>query len=196
MSDDRWITTTQILEALSGSDGSPAWEQFCEHFRPVVVGFAVRLGLSTTDAEDAAQNALMEFVKAFRAGKYARDRGRLSSWLFGIARNVILKSRGGQPLEHLIADKTTGTSFWNLLEDDPQLRKTWDAEWQQMVLQKVFTQAKREFGPKTFAAFEQYAWNGVPIERVCQQLDMSRDAVYTAKSKVLSRMSELQRQFE
>ena len=196
MSDDRWITTTQMLEALGGSGDGPAWEQLCEHFRPVVVGFAIRLGLSTTDAEDAAQNALMEFVKAFRAGKYARDKGRLSSWLFGIARNVIFKSRGGRPLEHLIADKTTGTSFWDLLEDDRQLRKTWDAEWQQMVLKKVFTQAKREFGPKTFAAFEQYAWNHEPIERVCQQLDMSRDAVSTAKSKVLRRMGELQRQFE
>ncbi|MEN6577037.1 MAG: sigma-70 family RNA polymerase sigma factor [Phycisphaerales bacterium] len=196
MSFDRWITTTEVLEGLRRPEDMLAWERFCTHFRPVIVKFAIQLGLSSTDAEDAAQETMLSFLKAFREGKYAREKGRLSNWLFGVARRVILNLRGRWPLEVSIADKTTGTSFWDLVQDDHKLEQSWETEWRQMVLDECIGQARREFDPKVFDAFEQYALAGVAIHEVCQRLNMSRNAVYVAKSKVLSRLRELQRQFE
>jgi len=196
MSFDRWITTTEVLEGLQRPDDALAWERFCTHFRPVVVKFAIQLGLSRTDAEDAAQETMLSFVKAFREGKYCREKGRLSSWLFGVAKRVILSLRGRSSLEVAIADKTTGTSFWDLIQDDNKLEQSWETEWRQMVLDECISQARREFDPKVFDAFEQYAVAGIAVHEVCQRLNLSRNAVYVAKSRVLSRLRELQRQFE
>ena len=196
MSLNRWITTTQVLDGLRCPDDTFAWDQFCTHFRPVVVKFAMQLDLPPVDAEDAAQEIMLSFLKAFRDGKYIREKGRLSNWLFGVARRVILNLRSRRPLEKLIADKTTGTSFWDLVQDDHQMEQTWEMQWRRMVLDKCLDQVRREFDPKVFRAFEQYALAGAPVEEVCRRLAMSRNAVYIAKSRVLSRLRELQRQFE
>lgn len=192
----KWVTTTQMLNDLKSSNNMLAWDAFCKYFRPVVVHFAKQLGLTAADAEDAAQETMAEFVKAFMNGKYNREKGHLSSWLFGVAKRVILNFRARQPLEHLIADKTTGTSFWDLIQDDSSIERTWEYEWRQMVLTKCLDKARREFDPKIFKAFELYALSEVPINQVCQQLKMSRNAVYIAKYRVLSRLRVLGQQFE
>jgi RNA polymerase sigma-70 factor (ECF subfamily) len=184
------------LESLKTAHDESAWTEFCSHFRPVVVEFARKLGLSNVEAEDAAQETMAAFFKAFKEGKYDPDKGRLSNWLFGIAKRVILNLRGRRPLEKLIADKATGTSFWDMVQDDKTLGRTWEIQWQQMVLKRCLEQVRREFDPKVFGAFRQYAIDQFSIEEVCQRFDMSRNAVYIAKSRILSRLRELKKQFE
>jgi RNA polymerase sigma factor (sigma-70 family) len=191
-----WVTTTQVLEELQSSNDAPAWQRFCGHFHTVVVNFAKHMGLSVPDAEDAAQETMLAFVKAFRDGKYNRDKGHLSDWLFGIAKHVILNFRKRRPLEQLMADKTTGTSFWDTVQDDHNIKLSWETEWRHMVLAKCFEQARKEFDPKVFKAFELYAMTQTAADKVAQQLEMSRNAVYIAKCRVLSRLRELDGQFE
>jgi RNA polymerase sigma-70 factor (ECF subfamily) len=191
-----WVTTTQVLEELQSSNDAPAWQRFCGHFNTVVVNFARHMGLSVPDAEDAAQETMLAFVKAFRDGKYNRDKGHLSDWLFGIAKHVILNFRKRQPREQLMADKTTGTSFLDMVQDDHDIKLSWETEWRQMVLAKCCEQARREFDPKVFKAFELYALTQTSADKVAQQLEMSRNAVYIAKCRVLSRLRELDGQFE
>jgi RNA polymerase sigma-70 factor (ECF subfamily) len=191
-----WVTTTQVLEELQSSNDAPAWQRFSGHFHTVVVNFARHMGLSVPDAEDAAQETMLAFVKAFRDGKYNRDKGHLSDWLFGIAKHVILNFRKRRPMEQLIADKTTGTSFLDMVQDDNNIKLSWETEWRHMVLAKCFEQARKEFDPKVFRAFELYALTQTAADKVAQQLEMSRNAVYIAKCRVLSRLRELEGKFE
>ena len=192
----KWVTTTQVLEDLRGSNDTIAWISFRDHFYPVIFNFARKLGLSETDAEDAAQEVMLTFVRAFRDGKYSKEKGRLSNWLFGIARRVILNLRGHKPLEHLVADKTTGTSFWDLIKDDYSLTQNWENQWRQMVLIRCLEQVQQQFEPKVYRAFDLYALSNVPVAEVAQQLKISSNAVYIAKSRVLSKLRQLERQFE
>jgi RNA polymerase sigma-70 factor (ECF subfamily) len=191
-----WITTTQILEDLRDSKDSIAWEKLCKCFRPLIVNFAIKLGLSNTEAEDAAQETLLTFFKSYQQGKYDKEKGHLRHWLFGIAKNVILNLRGNQPLEKLVADQTTNTSFWDLIQDDHSLQTTWQDCWQQMLLEKCLQLVKREFDSKVFEAFSLYALSGIAAEEVAKQLSISTNAVYISKSRILSRLRELERQFE
>lgn len=191
-----WVTTTQVLEELRASNDAPAWQRFHDHFHIVVVKFAKHLGLSTIDAEDAAQETMLAFVKAFKDGKYDREKGRLSDWLFGVAKRVILNFRRRQPLEQLMADKTTGTSFWDIVQDDHSIKQSWEIEWRRMVLTKCLEQTRKEIDAKIFKAFELYALLELPVDKVAEQLKMSRNAIYIAKSRVLSRLRQLERQFE
>src|SRR4030043_153822 len=187
----QWVTTTQLLDDLKTTHDESAWTEFCNHFQPVVIQFARKLGLSNVEAEDAAQETMAAFFKAFKGGKYDPGKGRLSNWLFGIAKRVILNLRGHQPLEQLIADKVTGALFWDMVRDDRTLGRTWELEWQQMVLKRSMEKVRQEFDPKVFGAFRHYAIDQFTIEEVCQRFDMSRNAVYIAKSRVLSRLREL-----
>ena len=191
-----WITTTQVLEELKMSNDTLVWTRFRDHFYFVVINFAKTLGLSETDAEDAAQETILAFIKAFRDGKYNREKGQLSHWLFGVARRVILNFRKRLPREHFIVDNTSGTSFWDMVADENAVQHTWDTEWQHMMLERCLQQARRELDQKVFKAFELYAISQKPVEEVSQTLSMSRNAVYIAKSRVLSKLRQLHQEFE
>ncbi len=58
----QWKTTTQILEELQQPGSDLVWDQFCDHFQPIVVGFGRKLGLSAADAQDAAQETMISFL--------------------------------------------------------------------------------------------------------------------------------------
>ena len=191
-----WVTTTQVLEDLKDSNDALAWSSFRDHFYPVILNFAKTLGLSATDAEDAAQETMLAFLKAFRSGKYHREKGQLSHWLFGVARRVILNFRKRLPRDYVIEDDTTGTSFWDMVADENAIKHTWDSEWRRMVLERCMQQARKELDQKVFEAFELYAICQRPVEEVSQTLGMSRNAVYIAKSRALSKLRQLQKDFE
>lgn len=191
-----WVTTTQVLEDLKGSNEAFAWNRFRDHFYPIILKFAKKLGLPQSYAEDAAQETMLTFLKAFRAGRYNKEKGRLSSWVFGVTRRVIFNFRKRLPREHIISDDTAGTPFWNMIEDEKAIKHTWESEWQKHVLEKCLLKAYSEFNGKVFEAFKLYALELKPVEEVCQALDMSSNAVYIAKSRVLSRLRQLQQDIE
>jgi RNA polymerase sigma-70 factor (ECF subfamily) len=95
----------------------------------------------------------------------------------------------------LIEDKTCQTSFWDMLSDEDAVRHTWDTEWRRIVLERSLQQVRMEIDPKIFKAFELYCIFQNPVEDVCKTLDMSRNAVYIAKSRVLSRLRQLQQDY-
>jgi DNA-directed RNA polymerase specialized sigma24 family protein len=79
------------LDALAQPDNQPVWTVLDARYRPVIAALTRRIGLSDVDAEEAAQQTLTEFVRAFGEGRYDRGKGRLSSWILGIAHHTALR---------------------------------------------------------------------------------------------------------
>ena len=191
-----WLTTTKVLEELKSSEDGDAWRTFCSHFSPMLVNFGKKLGLSDSNAEDAAQEVIIAFIKAFRAGKYNREKGRLRDWLFGIAGNVIRNFRRRLPREKLIVEAKTGTSFWDMIEDEDAIKHTWNIEWDRMVLQYSLDEARKKFKPNVFNAFELYAILDTPVDEVAKKLNISRNTVFVRKHRVLAYIRKLAEDFE
>ena len=83
------ITSLTLLEGLRTNEDAAAWRRFDERYRPLLIDVSLRLGLGRHDADDAAQRTILSFIKAYQKGQYDPDRGRLRSWLLGIAKNEI-----------------------------------------------------------------------------------------------------------
>ena len=192
-----WVTTTQILDDLKFSNDSTAWKTFTEHFYPIIVAFAKKTGLSSSDAEDVAQETILTFLKLYRGNKFHREKGHLSHWIFGVTRNVIRDYLKKKPKECHISGNTTQTSFWAAVPDDESaILQTWSTEWQRTILMRCLSRTRSEFDEKTFRAFEMYALKQKPMEEICRELDISRNAVYIAKSRVLTKIRELKKHYE
>jgi RNA polymerase sigma-70 factor, ECF subfamily len=65
-----------------------------------------------------------------------------------------------------------------------------------MVMQICMDRARKEFDEKTFAAFEMYALQDIDPTEAAKRLGLSRNAVYIAKSRILSRLRELIEEFD
>ena len=51
------VTSITLLEGLKDPRNEAAWRRFMDRYRPILIGFARRLGLSPSDAEDATLSA-------------------------------------------------------------------------------------------------------------------------------------------
>ncbi|GMU24920.1 MAG: hypothetical protein AMXMBFR13_49910 [Phycisphaerae bacterium] len=191
------VTSTFLLEGLREAGNDTVWAQFVERYRPLIVRYAQRLGLSETDAQDAAQQALIAFCTSYRDGKYQREQGRLRVWLFGIARNQIFNTRKrARRREVLVSDDTSQTNFFDRQEQDDQFEAIWEEEWQQSLLRQCLEEIRKDFDEKSLEAFELFAWKGWPAQKVADHLGMTPNAVFLVKHRVMKRIRELLPQME
>ena len=191
-------TSTQLLCALREEGNQTAWRDYTDRYRPMLLRYARRVGIDADAAEDVAQQTLVAFSAAYRAGKYERESGRLRDWLFGIARNEIRTWRRRQR-----RDRTTGGNGEELADlpnvHEDEFSALWEAEWRGAVLQHCLDLMREEVEPITLRAFELFALQGHSAREVAGELGLSENAVYGAKRRVLRRlrefMTEVEREF-
>ena len=190
------ITSLTLLEGLRDPRNDVAWQRFAARYRPMVVSFAAGLGLSENDAQDAAQDTLLAFAQAYRQGAYDRRKGRLRSWLFGIAYRKVKDIQRAMGKEQVMADRSDATGCLASVPAPDEAQQLWDDQWQRAVLDACLAEVARHVDPNTFAAFRLYVLEQWPAKKVAEDLGLSRNAVYIAKNRVISRMRELREQMD
>ncbi len=182
-------TTTLLLEALHDAANEPVWLEFDARYRPILTGFARQLGLQPDDAAEAAQETLTQFVRDYRAGKYDRGKGRLSSWIIAIARNRVLDLLRARAKRR----EWRGDSALAALPDEQQLSGIWDAEQERLVFAQAMAELreKTRTAPETLRVFELFALQGLPAEAVGRECGLSPAEVYRVKNRVTKRLREI-----
>ncbi len=181
------VTTSLLLDALRDERDQDGWREFTERYWPVLVGLGVHLGLTETDAADAAQWTLVEFLREFRAGRYQRGKGRLSAFVIGIAKNRIRALRrqsarrapaGIEPADEI---------------DDATLQNVWEQQRRSAILQAAITTLREstKIAPATLQAFELVALRDVPAEEAARQAGISVDDVYLARHRCTRKLREI-----
>lgn len=183
------VTSTALLEALANPANQGVWEELESRYRPVVFHVARRLGLTEVDAADVAQEALLEFFRDYRAGKYDPGRGRLRSWFLAIARNrardLVRRSARGS--------HDRGESVVAGLEDpNVELERVWDAEVENEILRRAFEALRKEHDTdeRSIAIFEAYAIQGESPEAIAETHGVSPSTVYSIKSRCTARLRD------
>ena len=182
-------TTTALLDGLRDPCREDLWRELDERFRPIIVGVARRAGLSANDADEVAQQALAEFVRDYRAGKYDRERGRLRTWMLSIARHRIVDLHR----ERSQRRERRGESALVSLPDGGDLETYWKCEHEQRIAELAWNELRT--GTKTSAttleAFQLFAIHEVSVEEVAQRCHISREEVYRIKHRLTKRLREI-----
>lgn len=187
-------TNTVLLEQLADPTNQRVWEEFDGRYRPVIAAFARRLGLSYEDADEVAQETMARFAEDYRAGKYQRDRGRLRSWIFGIARLRALDAKRVRARRR----EDRGESALEQQLDDASITAVFEAEWRAALVRQAFTElrATSKSDPKTLRAVELLALGGKSAGEVAAELGMPVSAVHLAKHRALKRLRTILEELE
>lgn len=187
-------TTTVLLEGLHDAGNESVWQEFDTRYRPIVEAFARRLGLRDADAADVAQETMVQFLGEYQDGKYDRERGRLRSWLMGIARFKI----AGVYRKRASKREARGDSAMMNLEDDARLTLIWDDERRAVVLRAAMEELRTttKASDRTVRAFEMLIMHQVPVATVAEEMNMSAQEVYLAKSRMAKRLREIVERLE
>jgi len=191
-------TTTALLQDLADPANEDAWRVFDGRFRPILVAFGRRLGLDEEDAADAAQETLARVVKSYRAGRYDRSRGRLHSWIVGIARHCIMDVHAQRAARR----ERRGVSAILDLPGQDRMSDLWREQCEQEILQQAITTLRDESRTeaRTIQAFELIVFHNQMPKDVAAAVGMSLNDVYLAKHRCLKRLraivSELDAAYE
>lgn len=173
---------------LQDRGNTQVWSDFCGRYGPILVAFGRRLGLSEADAHDAGQDTLLAFAEAYRQGRYDRSKGRLRTWLYGIATNKIRDMQRARCRERVQHDASDGEAIVDGIADDRSMSEAWEAEWQRWLLRECVRQVRDEVKPTSMRVFELCVLDHKSIESVADELGMSHEAVLRARSRVLARI--------
>lgn len=187
------LTSTALLRGLEDQRDVEAWQRFCERYGPLLLAVARRSGLRDADADDVVQDTLLVFVERYRDGQYERERGRLRSWLRGIALNKIREARrrlGKSPVQ--VTEDSRATGFFNRIPDEDEATAAFEQEWRRSVLDECMRIVRSEVEAHTFEAFRLYAMEQWPVGRVAEHLQVSENVVFIAKTRVVARLRKLQ----
>jgi RNA polymerase sigma-70 factor (ECF subfamily) len=184
-------TSISLLERLREPGDATAWRRLVDLYTPLMQFWLRRASLQQSDVDDLVQEVLAVVVR--KAAEFQHDGrpGSFRSWLRAITVNRLrdhwraLQARapatGNDELRQVLAE----------LEDPHSgLSRLWDEEHDRHVLSRLLELIEPEFKPATWRAFRGHVIEGRPAEEVARELNLSANAVFIAKSRVMHRLRE------
>ncbi|MEZ6243613.1 MAG: sigma-70 family RNA polymerase sigma factor [Phycisphaerales bacterium] len=186
---DATRTTTALLSGLHDVENAEAWTSFYARYVPILIGVARRLGLSEADAQDAAQETLATFVREYRQQKYDRGRGRLRSWLLTILRTRVAQ----QYRARAVRKEEVGVTRLGAMADERTASDAWEAERRRAILLQAIDELRKvsKTSDQSIQIFEMLARDGRSAPDVAEEMGLSAQDVYRAKSRVAQRLREV-----
>ena len=189
-------TRESMLLQIRDLEDAAAWEQFVAVYRPAMYRLARRRGLQDAEAEDLAQQVMINVSRAIGGWRKEAERGTFRSWLLRIARNAIVNALSRGPLDAARG----GTSVLEQLAQCPaaedELVTLIDDEHRRAVFRWAAEEVRLEFQEATWLAFWLTTGEGYSVDQAAKELGKSVGSVYAARSRVMRRLKEKAHEFE
>lgn len=178
-------TRISLLERLRQRRDERAWEHFVQLYTPLLCCWVRRLGVEGQDAADLVQDIFTVLVKKLPEFAYDPSK-RFRGWLWRVALNCCRKRHGRQQVpvqagEPEIVSQATTPDVAEEVADE---------EYRQYLTRRALELMQAEFQPATWKAFWECVVNQRSTAEVAAGLNMTENAVYLAKGRVLSRLRE------
>jgi RNA polymerase sigma-70 factor (ECF subfamily) len=184
-------TSLSLLQRIKDKD-TEGWRRLVKLYGPLVLWWCQRQGLRAQDEEEVAQEDFLTVATRICDFTRGERRGSFRAWLRGITRNKLgdyIRRRRNQP-------QALGGSDAQLVFAQVPERAEADAQGQEEAGERgVFYRGamehfRDEFAPQTWEAFTRIVLDRRRAGDVAAELDMTVNAVYIAKSRILARLHE------
>lgn len=197
---DEWITTRwSLIARLRQWDDHESWRTFFETYWRLIYRFAVRSGLTHTEAEEVVQETVLAVSRKMKVTdlkdgfEAEASAGKFKSWLRTQARwrmlDQLRKRSGPHHLtEELVPDRSPEPDEAEERESgDDRFTSIWNDEWETNVLEGALERLKGEITDKQFQMFFLHVLKQQSPREVAESLGVNVAQVYLVKHRVLPR---------
>jgi RNA polymerase sigma-70 factor (ECF subfamily) len=184
-------TSASLLERLRREPDAVSWKRLVDLYTPLLQGWLRRHLVPADDVDDLVQEVLEVLVRELPKFHYDRQRGSFRGWLRTITVNrlrMFWRSRRTRPLA--TGDSDLARKLDELEDPHSALSQLWDRQHDRHVARRLLELIEGEFEPASWRAFQRLALEGAKPLAVAAELDMSVNAVYLAKYRVLRRLRQ------
>lgn len=183
--------TSLSLLARANLNEAESWRNLVELYSPLVFFWCRRAGLNREDAADILQNVWQSV--AGHLSQFVRQRdGAFRGWLWTITRNKLNDHFRRQRDQPRATGGSTAQQLWQEVpEHEPESYVAESAlDSSGNILRRALELIRGDFEPHTWQAFWLAAVEDQPAKAIAESLQMSLDAVYQAKARILRRLRE------
>ena len=184
-------TSLSLLERLRHSPEDESWTRLAGLYTPLIRAWLRRYDVQDSDANDLVQEVLLAVSKDLSKFDHGGHPGAFRGWLRAILVNRLRnfwRSRDRQPQAR--GDSGIDEKLAQLDDPASELSQVWNRQHDQYVLRQLLALAEPQFAPITWKAFCRVALEGAKPDAVAQELEISLNAVFIAKSRVLSKLRQ------
>ncbi len=179
-------TKPSLLVRVRDPLDAEAWRTFVSLYAPLVYRFGRRRSLQDADAADLTQEVMGEVSRAIRSFEYHPERGRFRDWLLIITRRRLIRFHEQRARK---LELVPGSVL-----PEPAAEETTDPDWSDAfharVLRVALHRIRPHFEASSWRAFERVWLEHRPAAEAADELSLSIEAVYMAKSRILRRLEE------
>lgn len=183
-------TSLSLLGQLKQSRDELLWQRLLELYAPLLERWLRQYGVQASDADDLLQEVLLavsaELPKFDHNGRPGAFRSWLRVTLVHRLRNH-WRQTGRRPLT---GDSEAARRLAELEDPGTALTQIWNRQHDRHVLARLLERIEPQFSSTTWQAFSRTALEGQRPARVADELDISLNAVFIAKSRVLSQLRQ------
>ena len=187
-------TSLSILERARARDGESAWRELAAIYSPLLHTWIVRYDVTETDADDLVQEVLIFVAEHLPNFEHNGRTGAFRNWLRQALVYRLRKywnDRQQRPAGYGTGD-SGGLDLLNELEDpNSSQSQLWNQEHDRQVLSQLMSRLHLEFAETTWEAFRLTAVEGRKTSVVAENLGITVNAVWLAKSRVMRRLRQL-----
>jgi RNA polymerase sigma-70 factor (ECF subfamily) len=175
-------TPASLLERLRRPNPHGAWQEFVQLYTPLLYSWARRAGRQSQDAADLVQDVFVTLLQTLPHFEYDHHKS-FRNWLRTLLLNKLRQKHRQQTV--VLAGLANG-DLPDVAGPDP-LSET---EYREHLVRHALRVMQTDFEPLTWRACWEFLVSGRPAAEVAEELSVSLDVVYAAKSRVLRRLRQ------
>ena len=178
-----------ILRMRNGDDGD-AWEEFVSIYQPLVLSFVQRQRLQYADAAEITQDVLSRVSQSIVRWDHTVENATFRGWLYRITRNLTIDFLRRKQREQTRMEKEE-LGLSQIADPSESESLEFRAEYERQLFHWAASRLKPRFKPKNWNAFWMSTVEGRSIEEVAEELNLECGAIYVARSRIMSRLSQM-----
>ena len=184
-------TSLSLLHRLRQSSDSETWNRLVRLYSPLLKSWLRKYEVQSADAEDLIQEVLLAVSKDVTTFDHNGRPGAFRTWLRSILVNRLRnfwRARGRRPQAR--GDSDMERRLAQLEDPASEMSQLWNRQHDRHVVRQLLTLWEPQFEPQTWRAFCRVAIDGERPDVVAGELGISLNAVFIAKSRVLSKLRQ------
>ena len=179
-------TRESLLHRMRSREDSEAWSRFVELYTPLVIRWVGDLGITEPDRGDLVQEVFVVLLGQISSFQYEPS-GSFRGWLRTVTIN---KCRDFQRLRRRKCEPQFLAAIEQAAADDSEWLT--EEQYRQYLISAAMKLMRQHFSETTWQAVWLHVAEGRTAADVARELNMTENAVYLARGRVLRRLrSEL-----
>jgi len=200
LSADRSLATREsLLRRLQDCDDQASWQEFYRTYADLIFRFAIKAGLSETEAEEVVQETVIGVARKLSGFKYDPTVCSFKTWLLNqtgwrVKDQFRRRDKGAQvfgvprPDENsgAVSEDTQRTSTVERVPDPARnpLEMLWEQDWHQVLIEAAMKRVKEQTNLKDCQIYDLYVLRRWTPREVAKALGVRVAQVYLAKHRV------------